>query len=360
MTQKLDELESTVSLRKSKKRAKKLNHALIHTLPDSASDNCLYVVNSTLQANNIKVVASGKVGGFELHTIIERENALFKYYAESVTPDKYDLSDECIIQFEQSFSINWSEAVKKGVMYNATDACDFLGVDAEGLFDMYIKGARSSRLCQGLHCTAVEYFDEKAAEEAVANALKKKRLQMRTLAKQQDDALDHDELVVRKKEMIKRTVTQTKEDIFSKPKELEDERVMSVIYVFNGFYPSLRRKYMAPQLTLNYVVVEWDGAELSWVDFLTDVVGHKDPQTAFPFSIRGHLYNNWQGLGMASEPNLRDNCVHASSSAFDGLVERLLWAKNSLIFTDVFGSRLITQHNIPSQLLREWCETNPL
>ena len=359
LTQTLDELESTVSLRKSKKRAKKLNHALIHMTPDSTSDNCLYVMNSTLQANNIKVVASGKAEGFELHKIVEQELSVFKHYAETVTPDKYLLSDECISLFEQSFGINWEEAVKKGMTCNATDACDFLSVNVEDLYDLHIKASNTVRLCQGLHCTAVKYFDDRANEKVAIALKQKKTLQMRMLAKRDEEARDHDELVIRRKELIKRTVTQAKEDIFSKPKELVDERHMSVLYVFNGFYPSLRRKYMAPQLVLNFVVVEWDGAELSWADFLVDVIGHKDPKLAFPFSIRGHIFSSWQSLGLAAEPSKRDNCVHASSSAFEGLVERLLWVKNALIFTDVLGSRLITQHNIPSQLLKEWCETNP-
>jgi hypothetical protein len=43
--------------------------------------------------------------------------------------------------------------------------------------------------------------------------------------------------------------------------------------------------------------------------------------------LRGSIYRNWQQLGLSFEPNVGDNCVHASASPFEGLAERLNWLK---------------------------------
>jgi hypothetical protein len=99
-------------------------------------------------------------------------------------------------------------------------------------------------------------------------------------------------------------------------------------------------------------------------------------------------------MGLAQQPNILDNCVHASASAFDAMAERLIWIKgkyrfilsnfnflfktyfnhiNSLfivfyfhfflllgtiIFTDLFGSKL-TKARIPSNIIKDW-SLNPI
>ena len=35
------------------------------------------------------------------------------------------------------------------------------------------------------------------------------------------------------------------------------------LYVFNGFFMSMRSKFTAPGLSIHYYVVEWDSAALS-------------------------------------------------------------------------------------------------
>lgn len=39
------------------------------------------------------------------------------------------------------------------------------------------------------------------------------------------------------------------------------------IYVFNGFFMSMRSKFVAPGTSIHYYVVEWDPKDLSWSDF---------------------------------------------------------------------------------------------
>jgi len=132
------------------------------------------------------------------------------------------------------------------------------------------------------------------------------------------------------------------------------------IWIINGFYPSMRDSYTSssPSVSVNYMVVEWDSTQLSWSVFMADVLGARDPSMAFPASIRGSIFNDWQRLGLPAPPTLRDNCVHASASALAGLRERLIWIPGSLLFTDLFGSRLLAAR-IPSSTIKLWLDQNP-
>lgn len=39
------------------------------------------------------------------------------------------------------------------------------------------------------------------------------------------------------------------------------------IYVFNGFFMSMRSKFVAPGTSIHYYVVDWNSSELPWADF---------------------------------------------------------------------------------------------
>jgi nucleoside diphosphate kinase len=99
------------------------------------------------------------------------------------------------------------------------------------------------------------------------------------------------------------------------------------IFVFNAFFMTMRNKFVAPTASIHYYVVEFDPAVLSWKDFRGQVLGPTDPKTAPPDSLRGKMLAEWQSLGMTSEPNVSDNCVHASASPFEGLAEKMNWLK---------------------------------
>jgi hypothetical protein len=104
------------------------------------------------------------------------------------------------------------------------------------------------------------------------------------------------------------------------------------IYVINGFYTCMRDSYFSSGIDIDYMLVEWDGCSLSWFDLLKNVIGDRDPSKACSKSIRGILYKEWKNMGLAQQPNILNNCVHASASAFEALVERLIWIKGIIIF----------------------------
>jgi len=112
------------------------------------------------------------------------------------------------------------------------------------------------------------------------------------------------------------------------------------IYVFNGFFMSMRAKFTAPGLSIYYYLVEFDANELSWEDFRGKVLGPTDPAEAPEGSLRGLVMSDWKALGLDAEPNVGDNGVHASASPFEGLAERLNWAGANLEDDD-FGKALL-------------------
>ena len=99
------------------------------------------------------------------------------------------------------------------------------------------------------------------------------------------------------------------------------------IYVFNGFFMSMRSKFVTPGTSIHYYVVDFDPATLSWSDFRGKVLGPTDPKLAPGDSLRGHMLKEWNALGLEYQPNVGDNCVHASASPFEGLAERMNWLK---------------------------------
>ena len=98
-----------------------------------------------------------------------------------------------------------------------------------------------------------------------------------------------------------------------------------------------------------------DSTAITWKDYVEEVVGNSNPAKAQPGSIRHAINLNWQKLGLPMAPSKRDNGVHACTSAFEALRERLIWMRGSLLFTDLFGSRLLAAR-IPSSVVKKALE----
>mmetsp|Transcript_491 Transcript_491/g.1407 ORF Transcript_491/g.1407 Transcript_491/m.1407 type:complete len:378 (+) Transcript_491:106-1239(+) len=124
------------------------------------------------------------------------------------------------------------------------------------------------------------------------------------------------------------------------------------IFVINGFYMAMREKYTKPGASIHYYLVEWEPSELAWFDFRMNVLGSTDPAAAQPGSLRNIIYSDWRALGLASEPNVGDNGVHASASPFEAMCERLNWVGMPLE-EDSFG-RALLDAGIPRATILEW------
>jgi len=124
------------------------------------------------------------------------------------------------------------------------------------------------------------------------------------------------------------------------------------VFVFNGFFMSMRSKFVEPGCKIVYYVVEWDPATLSWADFRGKVLGPTNPADAPADSIRGQVLSKWKELGLAYQPNTGDNGVHASASPFEGLAERLNWL-GARLEDDHFGAALLAA-GISAETIKTW------
>ena len=124
------------------------------------------------------------------------------------------------------------------------------------------------------------------------------------------------------------------------------------IFVINGFYMAMREKYTKKGASIYYYLVEWEPDKLSWKDFRGEVVGATDPATGADGSLRKAIFTNWKSLGLAAEPNVGDNGIHASASPFEALAERLNWMSAKLE-DDAFGEAMLTS-GVPKETIMSW------
>ena len=124
------------------------------------------------------------------------------------------------------------------------------------------------------------------------------------------------------------------------------------IYVFNGFFMSMRSAFVQPGSSIHYYVVEFDPKDLKWEAFRGEVLGPTDPATAPAGSLRATIYKDWKSLGLKSTPTIGENGVHASASPFEGLAERANWLKAD-IAKDAFGAALMSA-GISKKTIEAW------
>jgi len=124
------------------------------------------------------------------------------------------------------------------------------------------------------------------------------------------------------------------------------------LYIFNGFFMSMRSKFTAPGLSIHYYVVEFDAGTTPWGDFRGKVLGPTDPVEAPADSLRGLIYAQWEALGLKGCPDVGDNGVHASASPFEALAERTNWLGKSIV-GDSFGDALLGA-GISEDTIKAW------
>lgn len=129
------------------------------------------------------------------------------------------------------------------------------------------------------------------------------------------------------------------------------------IWVINGFYLINREKFTAPGKKIRFYVVEWSEGDLTWKDFRALVVGPTDPTAAPRESLRGVIMHEWKQLGLAAEPTVSDNGIHASAGPLEGLVERHVWVGTEFAEDDFAAAAVAA--GIPLALL-ETLATNPV
>jgi len=125
------------------------------------------------------------------------------------------------------------------------------------------------------------------------------------------------------------------------------------LFCINGFYMAMRAQYLSPSASIHCYTVEWEDDVMSWKTFSRDVIGSTDPEEAKECSLRSQVNRLWMELDLKAPLDIQNNAIHASSSAFEAMVERSIWFKQSLKGDPYFGKRLVAA-GVNSKILREW------
>lgn len=263
------------------------NCAFIFVKPHANTEIGRKVSKEFLEAKGLKIVKEGIITGEQ----VDEKKLIDNHYysiASKATILKPDQLNVPADKFKDQFGLEWADALSQGVVFNAMDACAKLGVDADGLDKIWAK------------CKA-------------------------------------------DKKMIK-----FGGGFYCGKLEVEGK---DTIYAFNGFFMSMRSKFVLPGSSLYYFVAEWDSDTCAWEKFRGELLGPTDPVTAPETSLRGMFYKNWKEYGLEEIPNVGDNAVHASASPYEALCERMNWLETPAA-DDEYGAEVLKL--IPAKVLDEW------
>lgn len=265
------------------------NAAFVFIKPHAVTDSTKGMVAEGLAAHGIKILSEGEIKAEEIDEkmLIDQHYYAIASKATILKPNQLNVPAD---KFQKQFGLGWKEALDKGVVYNAADACTKLGVDADELNKAWAACKKAGKLVKfggGFYCGLIDTIPN------------------------QDP-----------------------------------------IYVFNGFFMTMRKQFVKPGVSIYYYSVEWDGDKLSWEDFRGKVLGPTDPEDAPKDSLRGAILGNWQKLGLGYKPNVGDNGVHASASPFEALAERMNWL-GAKVNEDPFG-KVMLESGVSPATIKEW------
>jgi len=268
------------------------NSAFVFVKPHAVTDKANALVREGLEAKGIKILGEGELSSKEIdeQKLIDQHYYAIASKATILKPAELNVPKD---KFKDKFGLDWDAALSSGKVFNAMDACKELGIDASQLNKLWGESKKAGTMVKfggGFYCGKISSGGGWTG----------------------------------KKE----------------------------IYVFNGFFMNMRSAFTAPGKKIHWYSVEWEPSTLSWADFRGKVLGPTDPKEAPEDSLRGKILSGWKDLGLASEPNVGDNGVHASASPFEGLAERMNWLRATCDKDDYCQS--LVKAGISEDTIKNW------
>jgi len=268
--------------------SKPVNAAFVFVKPHAVTEKANALVRDGLKAKGLKILSEGDLTS----EVIDQKKLIDQHYYAIASKATILKPHELNIpkeKFQKAFGLSWDDALKQGVVFNAMDACKELNCNAEELNAAWAGAKKAGKL---------EKFGGGFYCGLVEMSGKKP------------------------------------------------------IYVFNGFFMTMRSAFTAPGKSIHYYTVEWEESTLSWEDFRGKVLGPTDPKDAPKDSLRGKILSDWKALGLSSEPNVGDNGVHASASPFEAMAERMNWLETPCN-QDSFCKALV-RAGVKEAMIKEW------
>jgi len=273
------------------------NAAVVFLKPHAANDACESFVRSLLEKSGVEVGPTIIKVASQINEqkLIDQHYGALATLAMDTQPAALSLSAAAEESFKTTFGKQWSATLPS--MLRNDEALKVLGVDGMTLESMW-RGGVQVKLAPGTYVS---------------------KLDLSTTA--HDGALDE-------------------------------------CFTINGFYPAMRQKFVEDGASVRCMVCEWDEAQLSWKAFRRELIGATNPADALPGSVRSELLARWKELGLADEPSMGLNGVHASAGPLEGLKERCIWAGASLE-KDELAQQLVSAGGLSGEVLDEWLRDNP-
>ena len=288
MPQDMDAGACTTKLLELMAAAPPKNTAFVFIKPHANTEATKAMVTELIGAKGLSILKSGTITAEE----IDSKKLIDQHYyaiASKATILKPAQLNVPPEKFEGQFGVGWQAALDAGDVYNAMDACAELGLDADGLDAEWGKAKKAGKLIK---------FGG---------------------------------------------------GFFCGLIEVAGKKPM---YVFNGFFMTMRTEFTKPGLSISYFVVEWDAGTMSWADFRGKMLGPTDPADAPVDSARGMILAKWKELGLTEEPNVGLNGVHASASPFEAMAEINNWLETP-VPEIAFGAGLLAA-GVPAATVEAW------
>jgi len=133
------------------------NQAFIFIKPHANLDSVEQLVKSTLRDQSISIVDQGSIDGATIaaNKLIDNHYYSIAHKASLSKPVELNPPTYKLAEFTAKFGATWSQALADGRVYNALDACDVLGVDADALGSLWDAAKDSGDLFKfggGFYC----------------------------------------------------------------------------------------------------------------------------------------------------------------------------------------------------------------
>ena len=325
------------------------NRAFVFVKPHAVTDATLKLVTEKFTASGFTILAEGELSG----PVIDEKKFIDNHYLSIASkaslnkPTQLNPPAKGLATFETTFGQSWADVQAQGRMFNATDACALTGLDGNQLDTLWAAAKKNKKLAKlsgGFYCGLIPVLSLPALN-VYSGELDAKLTETGAFTKANYAKLiDLNETEV--EELWTAAVAKGAEgNVTTFP-------ALSAKFVLNGFYAGMRSKFTDPSAKIHWYTVEWSTANTTWENFRGQVLGATDPATAAPGSLRRAILDDYKSLGLATEPNVGDNGVHASASPFEAYAEVINWLDADAA-TDSFGAAALAA-GLPADTLAAW------
>lgn len=140
--------------------AEQTSSAFVFIKPHAVTDEVKTLVKNKLAEAGISVVSEGtiKAETIDKELLIDIHYGAIASKAMKMKPASLNVQAKAQDEFKKAFGVSWSEALSKGLVYNAVDGCAKLGTDFDGLGEKWStlkKGVTLIKFGGGFYCGKV-------------------------------------------------------------------------------------------------------------------------------------------------------------------------------------------------------------